>query len=70
MNGLGVGGREGGGAGEKESLGIPQGGAERALGLARVIDGVLGTGSFSAAHPTLLPPVGSVPSLRDAIASR
>lgn len=47
---------KGGGAGE-ESLGIPQGGTERARGLAGVIDGALGTDSFSAAHPPQLPPV-------------
>lgn len=51
---------KGGGAGEKESLGIPQGGTERTRGLARVIDGALGTDTFSAAHPPLLPPVPCV----------
>lgn len=52
-----LGGREGGGAGGgKESLGIPQGGAEGAWGLARVIDGIVGTGSFTAVHPPCLSP--------------
>lgn len=30
---------------------------ESAWGLALVIGGALGTGSFSAAHPSLLPPI-------------
>lgn len=71
LNGLGVGksGRGRGWGGGKESLGIPQGGAEGAWGLARVIDGVMGTGSFTAAHPPCLSPM-PVPALRDAIASK